>query len=94
MPAQRDTTPLAPPRTRPRIKRLGYLDQREWDGMERAILDAETAVEACRRATDDPGIASDPAALQTSYVALEAARTWVDRLYARWAELEAKQPDA
>ena len=93
-PAPRETTPSAPPRPRPRIKRLGYLEQREWDGMEQAILDAEAAVEACRRAAEDPGIASDPEALQTRYAALEAARAHVDRLYARWADLEAKQPDA
>jgi ATP-binding cassette subfamily F protein uup len=93
VPAPRDTAPPAPTRARPRIKRLGYLDQREWDGMERAILDAETAVEACRRAAEDPDIASDPAALQTRYAALQAARALVDRLYGRWAELEAKQPD-
>ena len=35
-------------------------EQREWDGMEEAILAAESAVEACRRAAEDPGIASDP----------------------------------
>ena len=92
-PAPRETTPSAPARARPRNKRLGYLDQREWDGMERAILDAEAAVEACRCAADDPGIASDPTALQTRYAALQAARALVDRLYVRWAELEAKQPD-
>ena len=61
--------------------------------MEQAILAAEVAVEACRRAAEDPGIASDPAALQTEYAALAAARARVDRLYARWSELEAKQPD-
>ena len=44
-----------------------------------------------QRAADDPAIASDPAALQERYAALEAARAEVDRLYARWAELEAKQ---
>ena len=93
VPAPRELSSPAPARVRPKIKRLGYLDQREWDGMERAILDAETAVEACRRAAEDPGIASDPAALQTRYAALQAARALVDRLYARWAELEAKQPD-
>ncbi len=39
----------APPeRERARPKRLGYLEQREWDGMEQAILDAEAALEACR----------------------------------------------
>jgi ATP-binding cassette subfamily F protein uup len=59
--------------------------------MEPAILDAERAVEACQRAVDDPTIASDPTALQQRYAALGAARADVDRLYARWAELEAKQ---
>lgn len=71
-------------------KRLGYLEQREWDGMEAAIVEAETALEACRRAAEDPAIASDPAALQAGYAAVDAARAEVDRLYARWAELEAK----
>jgi ABC transport system ATP-binding/permease protein len=73
-----------------RGKRRGYLEQREWDGMEAAILEAETALEACRRAAEDPAIASDPAALQARYADLDAARAEVDRLYARWAELEGK----
>ena len=76
---------------RARTKRLGYREQREWDGMEEAILGAERALEACQRGVDDPAIASDPTALQERYAALEAARADVDRLYARWAELEAKQ---
>ena len=71
-------------------KRLGYLEQREWDAMEEAILEAEAAVERCRQAAEDPRVASDPAALQERYAALEEARGEVDRLYARWAELEAK----
>jgi ABC transport system ATP-binding/permease protein len=90
-PASRKTPGRAPERERPRSRRLGYVEQREWDGMEQAILDAERAVEACRRAADDPAIASDPTALQTRYAALEAAQAEVDRLYARWAALEAKQ---
>src|SRR5713101_8209039 len=80
-----------PARERPRTKRLGYLEQREWEGMEQAILAAETAVVACRGAAEDPGIASDPVALQARYAALEAARAEVARLYDRWAELEGKQ---
>jgi len=71
-------------------KRLGYLEQREWDGMEEAILEAEAALERCRQAAEDPRIASDPVALQERHAALDAARAAVDRLYARWAELEAK----
>ena len=79
------------PRERSRAKRLGYIEQREWEGMERAILDAESTADACYQAAEDPGIAADPAALQARYAALEAARAEVARLYARWAELEAKQ---
>jgi ABC transport system ATP-binding/permease protein len=82
--------PLAAPRERPRPRRLGYREQREWDGMEQAILDAERRAEACRRAADDPAIACDAGALQERHAALAAARAEVDRLYARWAELEQK----
>jgi ATP-binding cassette subfamily F protein uup len=78
-------------RERVRSKRLGYLEQREWDGMEQAIVDAEGALQLAQEAVDNPAIASDPVALQAGFAALEAARAEVDRLYARWAELEAKQ---
>ncbi len=83
--------PLPPPaRGAARAKRLGYLEQREWDAMEQRILDAEAAVTEARAALADPAIASDAAALQARAAALEAAHDEVTRLYARWAELEAK----
>jgi ABC transport system ATP-binding/permease protein len=90
-PAPRKPAERPPERERPRSRRLGYHEQREWDGMEQAILDAEAALAAAQRAADDPAIASNPVALQERYAALEAARAEVDRLYGRWAELEAKQ---
>ena len=80
-----------PERERTRAKRLGYLEEREWSGMEQAILDAETSMETCRLAAEDPAIASNPTALQERHAALDAARAEVDRLYARWAELEARR---
>ena len=89
--APRAGTGAPPARERPRAKRLGYLEQREWEGMERAILDAETALAACRRAAEDPSIASDPAELEKRYTALETARAAVAQLYDRWTELETKQ---
>ena len=92
-PAPRESGERKESRPRTRGRRLGYLEQREWDGMEQAILEAETEAEARRRAAEDPAIASDPGALQSRYAALEAARARVDRLYARWAELETRQPD-
>jgi ATP-binding cassette subfamily F protein uup len=86
------TAPERPrPRERPEPRRLPYREQREWEGMEQAILEAETAVQSCERAVEDPAVASNAAALQERYAALEAARAEVDRLYSRWAELEAKQ---
>ena len=90
-PAPRETAGKAGERARPRAKRLSYREQREWDGMESAIHAAEAAMEAARAAAEDPAIASDPGALGERYAALETARVEVDRLYARWAELEAKQ---
>jgi ATP-binding cassette subfamily F protein uup len=86
--------PKAAPRAtpaRPAAKRLSYLEQREWEGMEAAILAAEAARDACETATHDPAVATDAAAVAERYRALEDATAAVDRLYARWAELDAKR---
>ncbi|MCB1008601.1 MAG: ABC transporter ATP-binding protein, partial [Acidobacteria bacterium] len=69
--------------------KLSYREQREWEGMEEAILAAEERLERSRRAAEDPAVASDAAALTERYGALAEAQAEVDRLYARWAELEA-----
>ncbi len=74
-------------------KRLGYLEQREWEQMEVRILEAEQALAACQRAADDPAVASDAQALLERHDALSKAQAAVERLYARWAELEAKVKD-
>src|SRR4030095_14051913 len=66
-PVPRRAAERAPGRERARSRRLGYREQREWDGMEQAILDAEAARETCRHQAEDPVIASDPAALQQRY---------------------------
>jgi ABC transport system ATP-binding/permease protein len=87
----RDASDRGAARERARPRRLAYREQREWDGMEQSILDAENAAEACRLAAEDPAIATDAAALQARLATLDAARAEVARLYARWAELEAKQ---
>jgi ATP-binding cassette subfamily F protein uup len=73
------------------VRRLTYLEKREWEQMEQLILRAEEACAACQKAVEDPAVASDPIALRERWVALEAARAEVDCLYARWADLEEKQ---
>jgi ATP-binding cassette subfamily F protein uup len=75
---------------RPESKRLTYREQREWEGMEERVLAAEARVAAARARAEDPSIATDAAALQERVQALDEARQEVDRLYERWAELEAK----
>jgi ABC transport system ATP-binding/permease protein len=69
-------------------KRLSYLDSREWESMEEKILAAEKALE--RKKAELQAAAADAARLQISYPEMLAAQEEVDRLYARWAELEAK----
>jgi len=69
-------------------KRLGYLEAREWEQMEQKILAAEQSLEATRAAFQAPEIVSDPLALQKRYAEMLAAEAEVEKLYARWAELE------
>ncbi len=81
----------APGREADGPKRLTYLEKREWEQMEQTILEAEARLAASQRALEDPAVATDPVALQGRYEALEAAGAEVERLYARWTELESKQ---
>ena len=89
-PAPRAKAPETRPAAAERGKRLGYLEQREWEAMEQRILEAEALLEACERAAADIAVATDPRALLERHAALAEAQTDVERLYARWAELEAK----
>jgi ATP-binding cassette subfamily F protein uup len=76
---------------KPARRRLSYHEQREWDDMEGRIVAAEGELAACQQAVADPAVATDPTALAERWQSLEAARAAVERLYARWAELEAKK---
>ena len=48
-------------------------------------------MEACEKAAGDPAIASRSELVAERYRALQEAQQQVDRLYARWAELEEKR---
>jgi ATP-binding cassette subfamily F protein uup len=71
-------------------KKLGYLEAREWEQMERQILGAEQSLETARAALQSPEVVSDGVALQQRYAEMQAAEAEVEKLYARWAELEGK----
>ena len=69
-------------------RKLSYLEQREWDGMEAKILEAEQELAARQRELQ--AAASDAKRLAEAYEKLQDAQRRVEDLYARWAELEAK----
>ncbi len=99
--AEREAPPTAPPPARPgaaaaererppRPVRLGFHEQRELEGMEAAILAAEERKAALEAALADPATyRSEGAAVPGLRAELGRISAEVDRLYARWQELEA-----
>jgi ATP-binding cassette subfamily F protein uup len=75
----------APARAKPP---LGYLERRELDGMEARILAVEGEREALLAETERPENRSDAARLVELLRAIDEKQAEVDRLYARWSDLE------
>jgi ATP-binding cassette subfamily F protein uup len=71
-------------------KKLSYKEQREFDGMEQALGEAEADVAKWQSTVDDPQLASSAVKLAEACANLEKAQARVEQLYARWAELEGK----
>ncbi len=89
----RETLPATPPAagSAPAKKKLSYLEAREFATLEEKVAQAEQQLNALRAALDDPAMASDAPRLHATYVQMEEVQLRVDKLYARWAELEEKQ---
>jgi ATP-binding cassette subfamily F protein uup len=81
----------APKAPRAPARKLSWTEQREWEGMEAAIVEAEALRDRCDAAAHDPAVATDAVELAARYRALQEAHEVIDRLYARWAELDAKR---
>jgi len=77
-----------PPLTK---KKRSYLEAREYAGIELRIAEAEQTLREKRAALQDPAIASDGPRLIAISAEIDEAQAVVDRLYARWAELENEQ---
>ncbi len=75
-------------------KRLSYLEQREWEQMEARILEAEQHLQAAEAELLTVEGSHDARRMRERHENLESARSAVEALYVRWAELEAKQTSA
>ena len=84
-PARKVATPAAP-----RPKKMSYREQQEWAGMEAAVMAAEAAVAARQEAVQQAATAGH-AALTEACRELDEAQKAVEKLYARWQELEARR---
>ncbi|MEJ5368478.1 MAG: ABC-F family ATP-binding cassette domain-containing protein [Bryobacteraceae bacterium] len=82
----------APPRAEspPPKKRLSYLEQREFEQLEQRIAEAESRLAAAKQLLQTPETVSDPRRLEAAWQEVQSAQEEVDRLYARWLELEEK----
>ncbi len=70
-------------------RKLTFAEQNELAKMEEKILTAESHVEELQQKLNNPNVYKEHAAEVPTWVsALDTARTEVDRLYARWQELE------
>jgi ATP-binding cassette subfamily F protein uup len=89
-PAPKPAAPrqAAPPQSKPR--KLSSREQQELAGMEEAILAAEQTV-SDREAAVEQAAAAGHVALTAACHELEEARQAVERLYARWQELESRR---
>ncbi len=92
--ARAATQPSSSPGAAPAKRRLGYKEQREYDTIEADIAAAETALQAAVVDSERPENASDAARLIELLRQIEDQRAKVERLYTRWAELEAKRDGA
>jgi ATP-binding cassette subfamily F protein uup len=71
-------------------KKLSYMEQREFDGIEAKVDAADARMAAAHDRLADPAVATDAAALTAALAEMEAAQAEHDAVYERWAELTEK----
>jgi len=89
--SKRTTSGLGPkrPKSKPTTRKHTFNEQREYRGIEQAILDSEAEVERLEADAAEPALASDHVRAADAYKALSAAQHRVKELYDRWAVLAA-----
>lgn len=75
----------------PKGQKLSYNEQREWEGMETRIHEAEVRLTQIDAQLSDAAVVSDGPRLEQLLAEQSALQQEVEQLYARWSELEEKQ---
>jgi ATP-binding cassette subfamily F protein uup len=71
-------------------KKLSYLEQREFDGIEAKVDAADARMAAAHDRLEDPAVTSNAEKLTAALAEMEAAQAEHDAVYERWAELTEK----
>ena len=71
-------------------KKLSYLEQREYDGIEARIEQADARLHAAEKRIENPEVVTDPDALTAALAELEQAKADHHAVYERWIELTEK----
>ncbi len=69
---------------------LAKNERRELERMEEKLQTAEQLVATLESQVGDPAVAGDPVRMEKACAELAAAQSQVEKIYSRWAELEAK----
>jgi ATP-binding cassette subfamily F protein uup len=72
-------------------KKLSYKEARELESIEKRIAEAEQELHVRQAVLQDSAIMSDGPRLHSASLQLDEARKTVDKLYARWSELDHKK---
>jgi ABC transport system ATP-binding/permease protein len=72
-------------------KRLTYMEQRELEQMESAIMSAEEQLHSAQSQMEDPAVLADHVKLREVCKNVDESQKRVSELYARWEELEARK---
>ena len=92
--AEDEAEKLLAPEEKPRpAGALHYLEKKELGLIEGRIQDAEDKLQKARAELEDSALASDAAALGGLYKEVRELEQKIERLYARWQELERKRDE-
>jgi ATP-binding cassette subfamily F protein uup len=72
-------------------RKLSYQEAREFANIEDSLVQAESELAAARAELADPELTSDGPRLIATCKRMAEAQNTVERLYARWAELDEKK---